>query len=173
MRKISFIVALLILIGLPSAAQAAGKRFLDIQEVKSGSGVTAWLVEAHDQHLIALDIAFLGAGASLDPTDKQGLVHMVAGTLDEGAGDMDSQAFQKTLADNSIALSFSADRDDFMGAVKTLTRHRDLAFNLLHLALTKPRFDQEAVDRIRAANIARIKSSMSDPDWMAARLLND
>lgn len=173
MKRISFVLALLVLVWLPQDAQAAGKRFLDIQEIKSSSGVTAWLVEAHDQHLIALNIAFLGAGASLDPADKQGLVHMVSGTLDEGAGDMDSQAFQKTLADNSIALSFSADRDDFNGAMKTLTRHRDLAFNLLHLALTKPRFDQEAVDRIRAANIARIKSSMSDPDWMGARLLND
>ena len=29
------------------------------------------------------------------------------------------------------------------------------------------------VDRMRAANIARIRSSLADPDWMAARLLND
>lgn len=173
MKRIVFVLASLVFLCIADDAYAAGKRFLDIQEVKSTSGVTAWLVEAHDQPLIALNLIFRGAGGAIEPADKQGLVRMVSNTLDEGAGDLDSQAFQKTLADNSISLSFSATRDDLGGAMKTLTRHRDLAFNLLHLALTKPRFDQEAVDRMRAANIARIKSSMSDPDWMTARLLND
>jgi zinc protease len=163
---------ILFLMSLPAQGHAAGKRFLDIQEVKSGGGITAWLVEDHDQHLISVDFAFRGAGADLDPADKQGLARMVSNTLNEGAGDLDSQAFQKALADNSIALAFSADRDDLTGEIKTLTRHRDLAFNLLKLAVTAPRFDQEAVDRMRAANIARIRSSMSDPDWMAARLVN-
>ena len=173
MKRIVFVLASLVFLCIADDAYAAGKRFLDIQEVKSTSGVTAWLVEAHDQPLIALNLIFRGAGGAIEPADKQGLVRMVSNTLDEGAGDLDSQAFQKTLADNSISLSFSATRDDLGGAMKTLTRHRDLAFNLLRLALTKPRFDQEAVDRMRAANIARIKSSMSDPDWMTARLLND
>ncbi len=173
MRKIFRALAVFSILSLPATAHAAGKRFLDIQEVKSDGGITAWLVEDHDQHLISVNFAFRGAGADLDPADKQGLARMVSNTLDEGAGDLDSQAFQKTLADNSISLGFSADRDDLTGEVKTLTRHRDMAFNLLKLALTSPRFDQEAVDRMRAENIARIRSSMSDPDWMAARLVND
>ena len=41
------------------------------------------------------------------------------------------------------------------------------------LALTQPRFDQEAINRMRDANLARIKSSMTEPDWIAARLQND
>ncbi len=150
-----------------------GDKLLDIQEVKSASGITAWLVEDHTLPVISLSFAFHGAGAALDPENKQGLSTMASNTFDEGAGDLDSQAFQKTLSDHSISLSFGASRDDFSGSLKTLKRHEDTAFNLLKLALTKPRFDADAVDRMRAANIARVRNAVGDPDWVAARLLND
>jgi zinc protease len=77
------------------------------------------------------------------------------------------------LNDLSISLSFSASRDDFSGHVKTLSKNKSEAFKLLTLALTSPRFDEEAVNRMRLANLTRIRSDMNDPDWMAARLLND
>lgn len=54
-----------------------------------------------------------------------------------------------------------------------LTRHKAKAVELLSLALTQPRFEQEAIDRMKAANIARIKSTMTEPDWISARLQND
>jgi zinc protease len=159
----------------PAFAQDTKKteRVLDIQEVVSESGIKAWLVEDHSLPIIAMEFAFQEAGSARDPKDKQGLARMASNTMDEGAGDLDSQAFQKTLTDLSISLSFSAGRDDFSGSLKALTRHKDKAFELMHLALARPRFDQEAVSRMRDANIARVKSSMAEPDWMAARLLND
>jgi len=44
---------------------------------------------------------------------------------------------------------------------------------MLRDALVAPRFDDEAINRMRHANITRIKSSMADPDWLSARLMND
>src|SRR3546814_5987214 len=79
---------------------------------------------------------------------------MVSGLLDEGAGDLDSRAFQQRLADLSISLSFDASLDSFSGSLKTLTRNRDEAFDMLHLALTRPRFDTDAVERNRAQILA-------------------
>lgn len=151
----------------------AKDKFLAIQEVKGKSGVTAWLVEDHALPIISMTFAFRGAGAAGDAADKQGLAQLASNTMDEGAGDIDSQTFQKTLTDNSISLSFSSGRDDFQGSLYTLTRTKDTAFHLLQLALTKPRFDPEAVGRMKAANITRLRSSLTDPDWMAARIMND
>jgi zinc protease len=151
----------------------ARDKFLDIQEIKSPSGISAWLVEDHSMPIISLQFAFRGAGAAQEPLEKQGLSRLLSNTLDEGAGDLDSQAFQKTLTDHSISLGFGSGRDDFTGSLRTLTRHKDTAFQLLQLALTKPRFDPEAIERMRAANIARIQSSLSDPEWIAARIMND
>lgn len=165
---ISFV---LIILALPAHAQ--GKRFLDIQEVTSPGGIKAWLVEDHSVPVIAMEFAFASSGSSLDPADKQGVAQLLSNTLDEGSGDLDSQTFQKKLADHSISLSFNSGRDDFYGSLKTLTRHKDMAFELTRLALTAPRFDAEPLQRMKDANIVRIRSSLSDPEWMAARIMND
>lgn len=148
-------------------------RFLDIREITSPGGITAWLVEDHAVPVIAVDFAFAGAGATNDPDSRQGIAQLLSNTLDEGAGDLDSQTFQKTLADNSISLGFQSGRDNFHGALKMLTRHRGLGFDLLRLSLTAPRFDAEPLQRMKDANISRIRTSQSDPDWVAARLMND
>ena len=103
----------------------------------------------------------------------QGLTSMAASTMDEGAGDLDSQAFQKELQDLSISLSFSGGRDNFGGSVRTLTENKDRAFELLKLALSKPRFDEEPITRMRISNQSRIKASMTQPRWIAARIQND
>ncbi|MCB9982508.1 MAG: insulinase family protein [Rhodospirillales bacterium] len=152
---------------------SAQAKILDIQEVTSEGGITAWLIEDHSVPVIAMEFGWEGAGSARDPEDKQGLARMLSNTLDEGAGSLDSQAFQKALRDQVISLGFSASRDDFNGSLKTLTKNKDRAFELTALALTKPRFDGDAVDRMRQANQSRIRSSLSEPDWMAARLIND
>ncbi len=151
----------------------AKDKLLDIQEVTSPGGIKAWLVEDHSVPVIAMELGFRGAGAVLETADKQGLSRLLSNTMDEGAGELDSQTFQKELQDLSIGLSFGSTRDDFTGSLKTLTRNKARAFELMELALTKPRFDEEPVNRMRASNLSRIRSSMSEPDWIAARLLND
>lgn len=145
---------------------------LNVQTVTSPKGVTAWLVEDHSVPVISLRFQFVGAGAVNDPADKQGLSQILSNTLDEGAGDLDSRAFQAKLNDYSIGLGFSSARDDFGGSVKTLSRYQSTAFDLLKLALTAPRFDKEPVARMVESNLVRIRSNMTDPDWMNARLTN-
>ena len=69
--------------------------------------------------------------------------------LDEGAGPYDSEEFQRRLADNSISIGFTATTDGFYGGVHTLVETQDEAVDLARLALTQPRFDEEAVERMR------------------------
>ncbi len=166
MRKF-LLTALVVIYSLPAQAN-----ILDIKEVKSKNGINAWLVEDHSIPVISIKYSFKGAGAVNDPQDLQGLSRLLSNTLDEGAGNYSSEEFQSILDNKSISLSFSAGRDDFGGSIKTLTKNRDEAFSLLQLALTQPRFDQEAVNRMIAANVTRIRSDMTEPDWIAARLLN-
>lgn len=153
-------------------AQAADN-ILDIKEVTSPGGIKAWLVEDHSVPVIAMSFSFKGMGAAQDPADKQGLARMASNTMDEGAGDLTSEAFQKELRDLVISLYFNTGRDDFGGTLKTLTKNKVRAFELLNLALTKPRFDDDPVERMRNGNQSRIRSSLADPGWNAARIMND
>lgn len=143
-------------------------RGAEVVEVESPGGIKAWLVEDHSIPLIAVDFTFRG-GAALDPDGKEGLAEFVSTLLDEGAGEYDSQAFQRALDDNAIQLGFDAGLDNFGGQLKTLTKNRALAFDLLRLALTEPRFDPDPIERMRAALLASLARSLEDPNRIASR----
>ena len=103
--------------------------------------------------LVALAFTFEG-GSAQDPAGKAGVAQMLARLLDEGAGAYSSDAFQERLAARAIELSFHAGPDAVGGSLKTLVRHADEAFALLRLALAEPRFDEDAIERVRAQTIA-------------------
>jgi zinc protease len=141
-----------------------------VKTVRSPGGVEAWLVEEHSLPLIAVDFAFDG-GASRDPDDAAGSAYLISGLLDEGAGDLDAEAFQGRMADHAIDLGFEARRDDFHGHLQTLSMHRDTAFELLALALNEPRFDADAVARVRAQVIAGLQRQAQNPEAMCRNAL--
>ncbi len=162
-RLLLFIVGLLAFGPRPALA-------IDIQRVTSAGGIEAWLIEDHTNPIIAVNFAFRG-GSALDPAGKEGLASMVSGLLDEGAGPLDSTAFQRKLEDLAITLRFEAGRDTFDGRLTTLTENRAAAFDLLRLAVTEPRFDAEPVERIRGQILANLRHQSQDPDTLARRAL--
>ena len=140
---------------------------MKIQVVKSPGGVTAWLVEEHSVPLIAMRFAFEGGNAQ-DPAGKEGLAHFLAGMLDEGAGDLTSKQFQERVEEIAMRMSFEDARDAFYGSFETLTENRDKAAALLALAIGKPRFDTDAVDRVRGQILAGIAHASRDPNRVAS-----
>jgi zinc protease len=141
---------------------------MTIERVSSPGGIEAWLVQDHANPIIAVEIGFKG-GAAVDPAGKSGLAEMVSGLLDEGAGDLESQAFHGKLEDLAISFGFSAGEDNFLGHMKTITANRETAFDLLRLALTEPRFDAAAVDRVRGQIHAILAEELQSPDEVAHR----
>lgn len=159
MRRVLFAAALVGLAAGPAGATA-------IERVISPGGIEAWLVRQPSVPLVALDFSMTG-GASEDPADKAGVAHLVASTIDEGAGKLDSDAFHQQLEDNAIELSFTANLDHFRGSLRTLTANRDLAFDMLRLSLTEPRFDEGAVERIRAQILTDLRRATTSPGDLA------
>ncbi len=147
---------------------ATQARAVEVQRVVSPMGIEAWLVENDSVPVIALEFAFRG-GVELDPAGKEGLANLASVLLDEGAGDLDSATFQARLSNAAISLSFDAAVDGFYGSLKTVTANADEAFELLELALTAPRFDADAVERMRAAVLADIRRRVADPSWIGRR----
>lgn len=156
-------------LALVVTALAPGERSaaaVAVEEVVSPGGIRAYLLSEPMLPFLSLSLHVRG-GAALDPAGKAGLAHMVSGLLDEGAGDLDSQAFRTELEDRAIRLSFDAGRDELTGSLKTLTEHRGRAFEMLRMALTEPRFDDEPVARIRGQIQADLRRRSEDPDYLA------
>ena len=163
MKKIfaAFALVAFTLASLPAQA-------LEVKRVVSPGGIEAWLVEEYEVSIITMEVSWDG-GSSSDADAKLGLANMVSGLLDEGAGDMDSIAYQKRLAASNASLSYSEDKDYFNAHLQTLAENRDEAFALLQVALASPRFDAEAVERIRAQIRSNIIRDHSDPEWIASQ----
>jgi len=158
-------LALIVLVVPVRMAQA-----VEIQKVTSPSGIEAWLVEDHTVPLVALNFAFEG-GSAQDPDGKEGLTRLLAATLDEGAGDLESEAFHGRLEELAISIGFSTGKDRFYGSLRTLTPTLREATELLALAVNAPRFDVTPVDRMKAQLVTRARRNESNPDAIAGRSL--
>lgn len=161
--------ALLLGAAMTIALTSAPSRAAAVQEITSASGVSAWLVEDYTVPIVTMNVAFRG-GAAQDPAGKAGLATLLSGTLDEGAGALDSRAFQARLEDLSINLSFDAGSDAFYGNLRTLQQNAEEAFELFRLAINEPRFDSEPVARIRGQITANLRQDESNPGELASRL---
>jgi zinc protease len=156
-------LAAVALLSVTSAASA-----MTIEKIVSPSGIEAWLVREKSVPLITLNYAFHG-GASQDDADKSGTAHFAADLLDEGAGELDSKTFHERLENHAIELGFQVGRDHFHGSLRALNEHRDEAVDLLRLALTKPRFDAEAIERVREQELSILRRDTTNPNDLASR----
>jgi zinc protease len=164
LRALTFI---LVAGGLSSFTSLNTAQAMKIEKVVSSKGITAWLVEDHTLPLLSMQFGFRG-GSSQDPKGKEGLAYFVSGMMDEGAGEIKSQEFQEKLQNLAISISFDANRDVMTGGIRTLTKNREEAFNLLRLVVTSPRIDQDAFERVREQILSIIKIDQEDPENVAA-----
>jgi zinc protease len=139
---------------------------MKIQTIKSPGGIEAWLVEEHAVPMMAMRFAFEG-GSSQDPTGNEGLANFLSAMLDEGAADLKSREFQERMEEISMRMRYEDSKDAFYGNFETLTANRDEAAKLLKLAINNPRFDTDAVERIRQQLQAALAYAARNPEKVA------
>lgn len=160
---IRFALSILVVLGLTGPLRAA----VDIQEITTPGGITAWLVEEPSIPFAAIEIRFKGGG-SLDRDGKRGAINLMTATIEEGAGDMDAQAFAAARDGLAASLRFDVNRDSLSVSARFLTENRDQVIDLLREALINPRFDQSAIDRVRAQVLSNIRGDLTDPNSIAS-----
>lgn len=139
---------------------------MKLQEITTKAGIKAWLVEEHAVPLIAMRFAFAG-GSTQDADGKEGTANFLTAMMDEGAGDLDAQTFQRRMQEIAMRMSFSDDKDYLYGSFETLTENRAAAVDLMKLVINKPRFDAEPTDRVRDQLMASLAYAAKDPNKVA------
>ncbi|PJE36303.1 peptidase M16 [Pseudooceanicola lipolyticus] len=150
-----------LLMALPAWAE------VQIEEVTSPGGITAWLVEEPSIPFTALEIRFQG-GTTLDAPGKRGAIYLMTALLEEGAADLDARAFARRQEELAASFNYDAYDDSVSISARFLTENRDEAVALLRTTLHEPRFDQDAVDRVRGQVISGLMSDAKDPRDIAA-----
>ncbi len=155
---------IVMVISLPAYA------FPPVEEVRSDSGLVAWLVQDHALPIITVQAAFKHSGGAYAPEGKQGLPLLAVNMLMQGAGDKDYQAFHAAMENLGMSLGFSAGADNLTWSLQTLTEHQDAAFALLMQALHAPQLKQDALERLRSEMQASLDVMEQDPEYVADRL---
>ena len=124
-----------VLVSLMSGVRGRSIEISMIQTIVSPRGIEAWLVEDYAVPLVAVDFAFRG-GAAQDPAGQAGLGQMMASLLDEGAGALDDEAFQRSSRKKRSS-SPSRPAATNRGSLRTLADRKERAFDLLRLALDR------------------------------------
>lgn len=144
------------------AASSARK----IEQIETPGGVKAWLVEERSVPLVSIRFSFAG-GALQDPAGKEGLASLLSSLLTEGAGDLTAQAFARRLADQGTQLTISSGRDQIFGGLDALAKRFEPSAELLRLALKAPRFDLDAVERVRQQRLSDLELAQNEPRTVA------
>ena len=145
---------------------------IDIKEVTTDKGIKALLVEDYTLPIIALSISFEG-GSTQDADGKEGTLRLMTALMDEGAGDLDSVAYQARAEELGLEFGFNASRDRFSGSGRLLRSEREEVFKLLKLAINEPRFDEDAIERMRDAIRSNIISAQKNPSAVARKALRE
>ena len=161
-------LAFVALAALPASLQQA--RAIEIQQITSPGGITAWLVEDHSIPFTALSLMFRG-GASLDAPGKRGQISLMTALLEEGSGQMDSVQYAEAVEGLGAQNRFDVGDNALTVNARMLTENRDEAAELLRQALAEPRFDPDAVERVRAQLQAVIRAEATDPNAIASKEL--
>lgn len=163
MKMMRFILPLVLLVAaLPVRAE------VNIQEVTSPGGIKAWLEEDHEIPFTALELRFKG-GAVLDLPGQKGATNLMVGLLEEGAGDLDSRAFARATEELAAGFSYDLSDDVVSVSARFLTENRDQAVGLLRDSLINPRFDPDAIDRVRQQVLSGILSDEKNPRDIASK----
>lgn len=141
---------------------------VDIQEVKTPGGFTAWLVEEPSIPFVSLEIWFRG-GTSIDTPETRGAVNLMTGLLEEGTDGLDARGFAEARDSLAASFSFRANDDAITVSSRFLSDTTDEAMALLKQALSTPGFDPVAVERVRAQVLAGLRSDAEDPDSIASQ----
>lgn len=136
----------------------------NVEEIVSREGIKAYYFEDHTNPIISISFMFKNAGRAFEERGQYGIANMAAALLVEGAGDWDSRAFKDKLEENAIAMSFSADIDNFSGNLKTLKDNQRLAYRLLKAALMQPKFDWSEITKVKKQMLLALKQQQEYPD---------
>ncbi len=141
-------------------------------DYKTELGLAGWHVETPDIPVLTISICFRNAGDKNDPEGLKGLTEFMCGMLDEGAGIYNSGNFKALLLEKNIRLSISQNSDSvFITLRSTKDNIKDL-FDILTMILMAPRFDDDAMARVREQILTSLNQSLHSEGQVASDTFN-
>jgi zinc protease len=144
---------------------------IKVQQVKTAVA-DALLIEDGSLPLISVQLTFKGAGVVTDTEPLLGRGRIAHAAMSEGAGNMNARTFSETLDFHAIKLSNSIGLDHAAISMTTLSEHKDTAFKLMGMMITKPRYELDDVLRIKQEYLTDLKQLREKPSYILQKTFN-
>ena len=146
--------------------------FATIQQFTTPGGVSVWLVEEPSIPILSLRMAW-EVGTTSDPEGQEGLTNSMVYQMNEGAGELDSQAFSKRMEELNMSFGCSAGRENTYCNASMLTENASEVFDLIALAYADPRFDEGPWERFVREQEVSLKTRETNPRYLAGEARED
>ena len=155
-------IALLAIAGLAQAGPA-------IESWQTSRGTKVLYVKAPDLPMVDVRVVF-DAGSARDG-DLPGLSRFTNALLSEGAGEWDADSLALRLEERGIRLGSGSLRDMAWVSVRSLVEPDvlDVALGSAQAVIVKPRFDTDAIERVRQQLQIGLRHSLQSPATVAQR----
>lgn len=142
--------------------------FAEIQQFTTPGGVSVWLVSEPSIPILSVAMAWEG-GEAADPEGLEGLADAVVYHMNEGAGDLDSLAFQTRMEELNMSFGCSASSDWTSCSASMLTDNADEAMSLVAQAFEAPRFDAGPFARFQREREVSLNTRETNARYLAGR----
>lgn len=129
---------------------------------KAASGMKVWLLERHTLPMVSVTLA-LPNGSASDPKGKEGLAHITADMLDEGAGARDAVQLSTAVNDLGASLHTGAGVDGSTISLVVLKKNFKPAFDIFSDVVARPRFDPKEWKRVASLWKNDLEKRSQDP----------
>lgn len=164
-RNAGMFLVLLMFFGLSTAVHAIPK----LQSWTTDKGARVVFVRAEGLPMLDVRVVF-DAGSARDG-DKPGLASFVNSMLLEGAGEWDADEIAERTENLGVQIGSGSLRDMAWVSVRTLTEEEPLrvARETLSTVIARPRFEAEAVERVRRQILVGLRKALQEPGTVANR----
>lgn len=142
--------------------------FVDIQQFTTPGGVSVWLVTEPSIPILSVQMAWPG-GSVADPAGLEGLGQAVVYGMNEGAGDLDSLAYQTAMEDLNMSFGCSNGTEWTSCSATMLSENAAASMALVASALTAPRYDEGPFQRFLREQDVGLKTRETSAGYLAWR----
>lgn len=159
------LIGLVASLALVTMAHAGPK----VESWQTSGGAKVMYVHAPDLPMVDVRVV-LDAGSARDG-DLPGLARFTSAMLTEGAGDWDADVLAERLESRGIELGASSLRDMAWVSMRSLTDPEvlDVALDTTQVVLSAPRFDSDAIERVRQQMQIGLRRELQSPGSVAMR----
>ncbi len=155
---------------LPDVGSFPNVTFPTVETTTLSNGIKVHFARRETVPTLRLALSF-DAGKAADPLDKQGTQALMLSMLKEGTKTRNSIQIAEEQERLGASISVGASQDRTVVGLYALTPNVGPSLDLLADIVLHPAFDAKELERVRAAQLARIAQERTQPGSMASRAL--